>query len=198
MKQTRLTVHSIFALSIITLLFIQCKNQATSETSDANTPPSAGTEHLPFAFVNVDSLLSHFELYNHLASSYEDKVSKHNGTLNAGYQKLQDEVIKFQQKAQTNAFLSQERLTQEQNRIQRMKDDLDKQATQVEQELALENQMLQQQISDSLALGIKDFNNPQKYQMIFAKSGNSILYADAHYDITALVIEFLNKRFKVE
>jgi outer membrane protein len=111
---------------------------------------------------------------------------------------LQNEVINFQQKAQNNAFLSQERMLQEQNRIQRMKDDLDKQATQVEQELVLDNQLLQQQVSDTLVLGMKEFNNPQKYHLIFAKSGNNILYADAHYNITNQVIEFLNKRFKAE
>jgi outer membrane protein len=198
MKQTKHAISSILALLITTFLFVQCKDQATKETGETNVAGGTDTEYLPLAYVEVDSLLAKFEFYNRLASNYEDKVSKHNSTLNAGYQKLQNEVINFQQKAQSNAFLSQERMLQEQNRIQRMKDDLDKQATQVEQELALDNQLLQQQISDSLVLGMKEFNTPQKYHMIFAKSGNSILYADAHYNITAQVVEFLNKRFKAE
>jgi outer membrane protein len=198
MKQTKQAVTGIFALLVITLLFVQCKNPSNTEANAVGETKSLDEGFLPLAYVDVDSLLAHFEFYNHLAGNYEDKVSKQNSSLNAGYQKLQNEVINFQQKAQSNAFLSQERMTQEQNRIQRMKDDLDKQAAQMEQELGLENQLLQQQISDSLVLGIKEFNTPQSFHMIFAKSGNSILYADAHYNITYQVIEFLNKRFKVE
>ncbi|MDR2475949.1 MAG: OmpH family outer membrane protein [Bacteroidales bacterium] len=195
MKQT---LCGIFTLLITAFLFMQCKDQATQDAGKANTSNEINSETLPLAYVEVDSLLAHFDFYNRLASNYEDKVSKHNGTLNAGYQKLQNEVINFQQKAQNNAFLSQERMLQEQNRIQRMKDDLDKKAEQVQAELALENQLIQQQFSDSLIVGMKEFNIPQKYQMIFAKSGNSILYADARYNITEQVIDYLNKRFKAE
>jgi outer membrane protein len=198
MKQTKRAISGILALLVTTSLFVQCKDQATKEAGEVNTPDETNAEYLPLAYVEVDSLLANFGFYNRLASTYEDKVSKHNSSLNAGYQKLQNEVINFQQKAQNNAFLSQERMLQEQNRIQRMKDDLDKQATRVEQELALDNQLIQQQIADSLILGMKEFNTPQKYHMIFAKSGNSILYADAHYNITEQVIIFLNKRFKAE
>ena len=196
MKQTLRTVSSISALLVTIFLFVQCKNQATKASEETSAINEINLEDFPFAYVEVDSLLVHFEFYNRLASKLEDKLVKHNNTLNAGYQKLENEFINFQQRVQNNAFLSQERAQQEQRRIQRMKDDLDKQAAQVEREIALENQLLQQQISDTLTLGMKEFNTPQKYLMIFAKSGNSILYADARHNITDEVIEFLNKRFK--
>ncbi|MDR0541284.1 MAG: OmpH family outer membrane protein [Dysgonamonadaceae bacterium] len=198
MKQTKRAVSGIFTLLLITVLFVQCKDQATKEAGEATVASERDAEYLPLAYVDVDSLLAHFDLYNRLVSNFEDKASKHNSKLNADYQKLQNEVINFQQKAQNNAFLTQDRALQEQNRIQRIKDDLDKQAAQVEQDMALDSRLLQQQMTDSLVLGMKEFNNPQKYHMIFAKSGNSILYADAHYNITQEVIEFLNKRFKAE
>jgi outer membrane protein len=191
-------MYGIVALMVTVFLFVQCKGQETKNAGEMNAIGESDTGQLPLAYVEVDSLLTHFEFYNRLASAYEDKAADMNAKLSKGYAKLQDEAINFQQKAQNNAFLSQERALQEQNRIQRMKEDLDKQATQVEQELALDTQLLQQQMSDSLVLGMKEFNTPPKYDMIFAKSGNSILYANAKYDITNEVIEFLNKRFKAE
>lgn len=191
-------MKGIVALMVITFLFMQCKEQATQETGEAAVVGESDLGSLPLAYVEVDSLLAHFDFYNRLAGAYEDKANSLNTKLNSGYQKLQSEVINFQQKSQTSAFLTPERAQQEQTRIQRMKDDLDKQAAQVEQELALDTQLLQQQLSDTLSLGMKEFNVPKKYHMIFAKSGNSILYADAQYDVTAQVVEFLNKRFKSE
>ena len=198
MKQTRHTVRGIFALLVIFPLFVQCKEQANKESGETNANNEANSECLPLAYVEVDSLLTHFDFYNQLVNNFENKIVKQQNTLSANYKKLENEVINFQQKAQTNAFLSPERELQERNRIQRMKDDLDKQAAQIDQEMTLENKLLRQQIADTLVLGIKEFNTPQKYQMIFASNDNSILYADARYNITGEVIEFLNRRFKTK
>ena len=197
MKQTKRTL-SICALLVTLFLFVQCKNQATNKSGEASAISESNPECLPLAYVEVDSLLAHFDFYNYLASDLEDKVVKYHSSINAGYQKLQNEVINYEKRMQSNAFLNQERIIQEQTRIQRMKDDLEKKAAQGEQELTLANQLLERQISDTLSLGMKEFNTPQKYFMIFAKSGNSILYADARHNITDEVIEFLNKRFKVQ
>jgi outer membrane protein len=181
----------------VLFVFTQCNSKDTKPAEGVAAGSESDTQYLPIAYVDADSLLVHFDFYNGLVTAYEDKLSKQNGTLNSSYQKLQNEAISFQQKAQNNAFLSQERMQQEQSRIQRMQQDLEKRAAQVEQELALEQKLIQQQLSDSLNLGIKEFNTPQKYQVIFTKTGNStILYGDEHYNITNEVIEFLNKRFK--
>jgi outer membrane protein len=191
MRQTK----TILGLAAIVLLFAQCKDdKGTTTGSDIQLTPG---EYLPIAYVDADSILLHFEFYNQLISAYEDKLTKNNASFSAGYQKLQNEAINFQQKLQNNGFASQDRVTQEQNRIQRMEEDLKKRAAQMEQELALEQQSIQQRLSDTLRVGIKAYNTPQKYQMILTKTGNStILYADDHYNITKEVVDFLNKKFK--
>lgn len=193
--------HSLAGLFIALsalLFFSQCNNNHTgsAEKTDA-TEPAIDPAVLPVAYVDADSLLVKFEFYNGLVGAYENKLSKQNSSLNSGYQKLQSEAMTFQQKVKNNAFLTQDRFNQEQTRLQRMEEDLRTKASQIEQEMALEQQKMQKQLTDSLNLGIKEFNTPQKYQMIFTKTGNStILYADEKYNITNDVIEFLNKRFK--
>jgi outer membrane protein len=198
MKQTKHAISGILALAITLLLFAQCKDKAADTPGEAVAANETGSQNVSIAYVDVDSLLVHFNFYNGLVTAYEDKVSKQNSSFNSSYQKLQNEAISFRQKAQNNAFLSQERMMQEQTRIQRMEDELQQRASRMEQELAVDQKVIQQQLSDSLVLGIKEFNTPQKYQMILTKTGNSILYADKQFDITTDVIEFLNKRFKSE
>jgi outer membrane protein len=119
--------------------------------------------------------------------------------LNQKAQNFQKEVLEYQQKAQNNAFLTRDRMEQEEARLQRKQRDLEQEAGQAEQELALERNIIQQQIADTLSSAMKKYNDPQKYQMIFTRSGNSnILYAAEVYDITQEVIEFLNARYKVD
>jgi outer membrane protein len=197
MKNNRHSIMRILVFTVVTLLFVQCNSKEVKPSEEVTAGSGVVPSYLPVAYVDTDSLLVHFDFYNNLVSAFETKLSKQNSSLNSSYQKFQSEAAGFEQKAQNNAFLSQERMIQEQTRLQRMQQDLEKRAAQMEQELALEQKLIQQQLSDSLALGIKEFNTPQKYQMIFTKSGNStILYADEHYNITHDVIEFLNKRFK--
>jgi outer membrane protein len=198
MKKIKPAILTITAFVAIILFFVQCNNKKIKTDGETDISGNGATpSYLPVAYVDVDSLLHYFEFYNQLVSTYEAKLSKQNNSLNSSYQKFRSEVASFEQKAQNNAFLSPERMLQEQTRLQRMQQDLEKRATQMEQELALEQKLIQQKIADSLSVGIKEYNNPQKYQMIFTKTANStILYADEHYNITNEVVDFLNKRFK--
>jgi outer membrane protein len=199
MKKIKYSISGVFALAVVMLLFAQCKDKGTNTSGELGETSEVPILYLPVAYVDVDSLLINFDFYNKLVSAYEDKLSKQTASLNANYEKLQNEVIAFEQKARNNVFISQERMTQEHTRIQRMQQDIEKKAEQMQQELGLEQRLIQQQLTDSLTLGIKEFNTPQKYQMIFTKTGNStILYADPQYNITNDVIVFLNKRFKTE
>ena len=198
MEKIKPAILTIATFAAIILFFVQCDNKKIKTEGETDVPGNGtALSYLPVAYVDVDSLLHSFDFYNRLVSDYEAKASKLNNSLNSSYQKFRSEVANFEQKAQNNAFLSQERMLQEQTRLQRMQQDLEKRAGQMDQELAVEQKLIQQKFADSLNVGIKEYNTPQKYQMIFTKTSNStILYADEHYNITKEVVEFLNKRFK--
>jgi outer membrane protein len=198
MKNTNYIISGILAIAIIILFILQLSGKQGQQNNDTVLCGDSISVHLPVAYVDADSLLTNFNFYNHLMNDYELKISKQNNQLNQRYQNLQKEVIEYQQKAQNNAFLSRERMEQENARLARKQREIEQTAAQMEQELALEQRIMQQQLSDTLSLAMKEFNNPQKYQIIFTKSGNTtILYADESYNITQEVIEFLNARYKV-
>jgi outer membrane protein len=193
MNRIKQTLLVSLALAGVMSVFTQCGSKG-GNASDVAIAEGANSELLPVAYVDVDSLINHLDFYLQLVDGYERELSKQNESLNAAGRKLQNEAIAFQQKVQNNAFLSRERAEQEQTRIQRMQADLEKRADQVQQDLAVKQRNIQQQLQDSLLLGIKEFNTPQKYQMIITKSAT--LYADERYNITAEVTDYLNKRFK--
>jgi outer membrane protein len=198
MKNTNYIISGILVIAIIILFILQFSGKRDQQKNDTVLYGDSISLHLPVAYVDADSLLTNFNFYNHLMNDYELKISKQNNQLNQRYQNYQKEVIEFQQKAQNNAFLSRERMEQENARLARKQREIEQTATQMEQELALEQRIMQQQLSDTLSSAMKEFNNPQKYQIIFTKSGNTtILYADESYNITQEVIEFLNARYKV-
>jgi len=194
------SVVGLCALAVSVVYFAQCKDAKTASPNTETPSVVASGDNLttlPIAYVDVDSLLSNLQFYNKMVSQYEEKLLKYNTSMKANYDKLQSEAAMFQQKVQNNAFLTKERYNQEQTRLQRMQEDLQNKAAQIDKDMAVEQRLIEQQLSDSLNLGIKEFNTPQKYQVILTKTGNStILYADEKYNITQEVLDFLNKRFK--
>jgi outer membrane protein len=199
MKNTNYIINGILVIAVIILFILQFSGKKCQQENDTVLQGDSIVSHLPVAYVDADSLLANFNFYNHLMNDYELKISKQNNQLNQRYQGYQKEVIEFQQKAQNNSFLSRERMEQESARLARKQREIEQTAAQMEQELALEQRILQQQLSDTLSSAMKEYNSPQKYQIIFTKSGNTnILYANKSYNITQEVIEFLNGRYKTE
>jgi outer membrane protein len=197
MKKTNYLITGILAIAIIVLFILQFAGKKQDDKEKVIFSEDSVSVHLPIAYVDADSLLPNFNFYTHLMNDFEIKLSKQKGQLDSRLQAFQKEVLEFQQKAQNNAFLTRERMEQEQIRLSRKQEELERSAAQIEQELAQEKNRIDRQWSDTLSTGIKEFNNnPKKYQLIFTK-GN-ILYADESYNITQEVIEYLNAHYKVE
>ena len=193
MKNTNYIVNGILVIAVIILFVMQFTGNKQSSESNTTIIGDSIPARLPIAYVNVDSLLTHFDFYSRMISNYEDKLAKQNNQLNQRYQKFQKDVVDFQQKVQSNQFLTMERAQQEETRLSRIQKELEQAAAQMEQELALEQRIIGQRLSDTLTVAMKKYNEPQKYQMILTKTGNSnILYACDSYDITTEVIDFLN------
>jgi len=195
MKNTNYIVSGILAVAVIILFVLQFTGNK-QETKQESSFPGDSIVHLPVAYVDVDSLLTNFNFYTQLISDYENKLSKQNSQLSQRYQKFQKDIADYQQKAQMGAFLTPDRMQQEENRLGRVQKELEQAAAQMEQELALEQRIISQRLSDTLSVAMKKYNDPQKYQMIFTRTGNSnILYADESYDITQEITDFLNLNY---
>jgi len=198
MKNTNYIISGILAIAVIILFILQFTDSKQDSKQNSNFSGDSISVYLPVAYVNIDSLLTNFNFYTQLISDYESKLSKQNSQLSQRYQKFQKDVTEFQQKVQNRAFLTPERMLQEETRLGRVQKDLEQATAQVEQELALEQRVIGQRLSDTLSVAMKKFNEPQKYQMIFTRTGNSnILYADDSYDITQEIIDFLNLNYPV-
>lgn len=193
MKRTFYLVKGIVGIAALAL-FISCNNQTTGNESVPSGDTTVLTR-LPVAYISTDSLLNN---YRFVIDKNEDNLKKLEDkqlSLNRQLEKWRKEVLEFQQKAQMNAYYSRERVQQEEARLTRKQQELEQAAAKAEQEMAIEQMNLQQQLQDTINIALKEFNNG-KYQMIFSNAGAStFFYIDESYDITQEVIDFLNSRY---
>ena len=64
------------------------------------------------------------------------------------------------------------------------------------QELLTEQQKLNEQLRDTVVAQLKVYNKDKGYHIIYSNTmGDNILYAQDGYDITAELLEYLNKNY---
>ena len=163
-----------------------CNNQSPKLDAQPANDDNAQAAGLRIAYVEVDSLMTQFELAKKSLNARNTLTQKGN--------QLQAAANNFQQKLQNNGFTSREQAEGVQAALQRQQNDLAALQARLENELASEQQKFLEALQDSLNNYLEVYNKDKKYDMIINKS--AILYAGKKYDITQDVINGLNKRYK--
>ncbi len=189
----------------VALAFTACQNSqknvagndevAATETAEA----VAGTHaSLPVAYIQIDSLMLHYQLAEDLRNAFQAKASKADRELTAKYQKLESDMLDAQDKVQKGLVT---RATAEEMQQKLIKQEQDLMATRERMmgELAEEEQVMNNRIYYAVMDYLKEFNADYKYSMIISTSAaGPILHADPQMDITQDVLAALNARYAEE
>ncbi len=193
MKNLQQLFQGIAATATI-LLFSQCAGNSTG--TSAGTPASIDTCNLSIAYVDMDSLLTHYNLATDFSEAMMSKEENVRATLNEKGRQLQKEGEDFQRKLQNNAFVSRARAEQEQKRLLSKQQKLQELQQRLQNELVADQQKNSLELRDSIKSFLKAFNSDKKYSLILSNIGmDNILLADSALDITSTVVEGLNARY---
>ena len=185
----------MFLAAAAMVALASCNNE--SPKMDEKPAAEAGQEGgVKIAYVEVDSLMTQYEFCKEFTLILEKKSTNARNTLNSKGQALQSAMANFQQKLQNNGFTSREQAEGQQAAIQRQQQSLQELQARLENELATETQKYNAGLRDSLSHFLDAYNKDKKYDLILTKQGDNILYAAKRFDITADVINGLNKRYK--
>ncbi|MCL1868456.1 MAG: OmpH family outer membrane protein [Paludibacter sp.] len=195
--------NSIFTIAVVVFAAFVCancqNNNQNSAKNNAFATDSTGTvtARLPIAYINVDSLLLHYQFAKDANEELMKAQESSRATLNSRMRKLQEDAAEFQRKLNNNAFLSRDRAEEEGARLQKQDQELQDLSAKLQDQFITKQQKLSEQLRDTINVFLKAFNKDKKYEMIISNTANdNILWADPKYDITSEVIEALNKRMK--
>jgi outer membrane protein len=197
MKNLSLIFNAILAIAVIVLFVLVLGNKTNTSTKQVAVGKEVITKgKLPIAYINIDSLLLHYQFAKEANESLIKKQEDSRLTINTKARQLQTEMSEFQHKLENNAFLSRERAEQEQARLQKKQQDLQVLDGDLSKQLVQVQQKMSEQLRDTINSFMKQYNKDQKYQLIISNtSSDNILYADKSYDITAEVTQLLNERY---
>ena len=154
-------------------------------------------DRLPMAFIDIDSLLTNYTYSLDINERLMKKMESSNANLTAQMRRFESEVNSYQQKVETGAFLSRERQMAEEERLMKRRQELQQLDAKLQQEFNDEQVRYNIELQKTLLAQLQAYNKDKGYQFIFGKMGENILLADPSYNITAEVIEYLNRAYAV-
>jgi outer membrane protein len=197
MKNLSLIINAVLAVAIVVLFVLVLSNKSNSATKQSTTgKDQVISGKLPIAYVNIDSLLLHYQFAKDANESLIKKQEDSRATINSKAVQLKGEMDEFQRKLNNNAFLSRDRAEQEQARLQKKQQDLQELDGNLSKQLVQIQQKMSEQLRDTINAFMKEFNKEHKYQLIISNtSSDNVLYAEKGYDITLEVTKALNERY---
>lgn len=167
------------------------KDKGTSETSKP-------VSHKGIAYVELDTVIAHFDMAKDKTSDLEEKTKNSEAELNAKSQAFDRDVRDYQNKAQkglitrATAAEMEQTLSQQQQNLLALRD-------QMASKLNEESLVAQRQVLDYINQYLVEYNADHGYQYILAKQfPGPVLFADTTMDITSEVVTGLNTKYNAE
>ena len=181
-------------VAALALTLTGCKQQtAESEAPQDNNAARSG---LTIAYIQLDTLMSQYQLYKDYSEVLTRKGTNIQNTLAQKQQTLEKHVSAFQKKYEGNGFTTRDELERAQNNLQQEQNDLQALAERLNAEFNAEQARINEEARDSIQLFLKQYNKTKKYDYVLVKAGDNMLIANPKYDITNEVVKGLNKRYK--
>lgn len=178
----------LFVLFCALLMTYACK-----ESGSAASAPASNSSGLKIAFVNGDSILTHYKDFKKQSEAMEIKQRNAEEQLQSKGAALEKEIMAYQQKAQTGTLTGKEMQAREKylsSRQEAILAERDQMAQEIMKETAAINKQLQAVLQEKLN-AIKE---KEGYDFILSYvEGGPVLVADAKYNITAQVLKQLNE-----
>lgn len=194
MKKITLLTTLLFVLTLVA-----CGKKEAEKKDVLSIPECATPEcRLPIAYVNIDSILSNYNVAKDANELLIKKQEDARLSINEKAQKFQNEVAEFNRKLENNAFLSRERAEQEAQRLQKKESDLQVLGQKLEQEFMDETQKINAQLREDINNAIKSFNSDGRYHLILTTGAmqENVLFSVEGYDISNDILELLNSTEK--
>ena len=182
MKNTSLILSIISLIAVVTFGIITLTKDGKKAEQPAEGSTAAAAEAGAIVYVDLDRILTEYDMANDLRSVVETKVQNIQAEVTRRGQKLEKEVASYQEKIQKGLMTRSVAEVQGQKLQQ--------------QEINEEQVVMMNQLGDAIQTFITKYNEEKQYAMILTNSGGApVIAADAALDITEDVLAGLNEEY---
>lgn len=179
------------ALALLSAGMTACNTTGgTAATADSTAvaTPAGGL----VAYVQMDSLLAHYDMFTELSTAFQERSTAAENDLASRGRRLESDFASAQDRVQRGLVTSLQARDLEAELMQKQQD-FAAYRDQLVATVGEEEQVMLNRIYNSISEFMKEFNADHRYGLIVNTSGgNPVLHADPAYDITPQVTVGLN------
>ena len=193
------TIATLFAGGLVSCNSAATTNTTTTpQTTTVAVPTSTSATTIPVAYLNIDSLVSAYDLYRDLRGTYETKAAKVEKELTSKSRSFENDVLKFQEKVEKGLVTRSQAATMEHG-LQKKQQEFVKNRDLLLQGMAEEERVMLNNIQYNIVEYLKEFNADKRYGVILSTTAaGPVLNADPSLNITTIVLDGLNKKYAAE
>ena len=191
MKQLKV-ILSIAVAAII------CACNATGNTASqaANTAEAVAAAQGSVVYIQLDSLINQYDMFNDLRSELESKAQAIEDDLTKKGRSLETAIKDFQTKIE-KGLLTRSQAEEQQQRLAERQQNLQNLSQQKQYELAEEEAVMSRRVMDAVQTFLAKYNQEKGYAMIITTSAatNTVIVGNPALDITQDVLTGLNNEY---
>ncbi|HNY03319.1 MAG TPA: OmpH family outer membrane protein [Bacteroidales bacterium] len=189
------TVLALILLAGLCLLYVT-RNAGSREGGTAIPVQATHGKQLSVVFVNTDTINAHYEFVKALRSQLEGTGKKLQEEVLSEQSRLEKEAADFQRQVAANQ-ISEDKAKQVYEELMQKQQDLMQKKEHYTNVVAEQEMNMNLRLIDSVTAFLKRFNRQYRFDYILGyKTGGEILVSNDTLDITAPVLEALNKEFQ--
>ena len=197
MKKTSVILYAILFLAVAGSYILHFTGKK-GKKEIVRTESVAGASTDGIVYVNIDSLIINFDMFKDRSNELMDKQRKAEVELNAKGTKYERDLRDYQDKVSRQLVTRATAEQMEQGLIQQQQE-YSNLMNQLQADLMEEEQVMNRQVLDYIMKFLEEHKEEYNYSYVLGKSfGGVVLYTDLSFDITAEVLEGINKKYQSE
>ena len=187
---------SILAVIVSAALFVSsCNSNQSAQTAAQATPTGEVAPAGSIVYIQMDSLVNQYDMFNDLKSEFEAKVEAIQDDLRKKSNAFEKSATDFQNKLNKGLLTRSQAETQQQALLQR-EQDLRNLTGQKQMEMQEEEAVMIRRVMDAIQTYLNAYNQTHNYALILQSSGsNPVIVGNPSLDITNDVLKGLNAEY---
>ncbi len=190
MNKKNFILSGVIAFGTLTML-----TQCNGNTSTNEVTPATGVSGMKIAYVEIDTLLTQYNLCKDMNEVMLKKQENIQATLNEKKSAIEKDIQEFQRNYENHVY-TQERAQAVQQQILKKQQDYEALVAKLSNDFTAESNRVNMQLRDSINSFLKIYNQNKNYDLIISNTAyDNLLYANPAYNITKEIVDGLNARY---
>lgn len=196
MKKFTIISNIILILAVAALYVLFFVNKPASQTVEAGNTETITAQKGDIVYIQLDSLVNQYDMYNDLRSEFESKLNAIDNDLNKKGRALENDIKSFEEKM-SKGLLTRSQAETMQNDLLKRQQELQQTSQQKSMEMQEEESVLINKVMNAITSYVQEYNKGPQYSLILTTSAatNTVITGNNGLNITNELLDGLNQQY---